>query len=51
MDRDMRLRKVCPQCNTVVHVKRSCRGCGHVFTLKKRKCRLVLIVYGESSEA
>ena len=36
MDRDMRLRKVCPQCNTVVHVKRSCCGCGHVFTLKKK---------------
>ena len=36
MDRDMRLRKVCPQCNTVVHVKRSCCGCGHVFTLKRK---------------
>ena len=32
----MRLRKVCPQCNTVVHVKRSCCGCGHVFTLKRK---------------
>ena len=29
MDRDMRLRKVCPQCNKVVQVKRSCCGCGH----------------------
>ena len=36
MDRDMRLRKVCPQCNTVVHVKTSCCGCGHVFTLKRK---------------
>ena len=36
MDRDMRLRKACPQCNTVVHVKRSCCGCGHVFTLKRK---------------
>ena len=36
MDRDMRLRKVCPQCNMVVHVKRSCCGCGHVFTLKRK---------------
>ena len=38
MDRDVRLRKVCPQCNTVVHVKslRSCCGCGHVFTLKRK---------------
>ena len=36
MDRDMRLRKVCQQCNTVVHVKRSCCGCGHVFTLKRK---------------
>ena len=36
MDRDMRLRKICPQCNTVVHVKRSCCGCGHVFTLKRK---------------
>ena len=33
MDRDMRLRKVCPQCNTVVHVKRSCCGCGNVFII------------------
>ena len=33
MDRDMRLRKVCPQCNTVVHVKRSCCGCGHSVCL------------------
>ena len=32
----MRLRKVCPQCNTVVRVKRSCCGCGHVFTLKRK---------------
>ena len=32
----MRLRKVCPQCNTVIHVKRSCCGCGHVFTLKRK---------------
>ena len=31
----MRLRKVCPQCNTVVHVKRSCCGCGHVVYLEK----------------
>ena len=36
MDRDMRLRKVCPQCNTVVYVKRSCCECGHVFTLKRK---------------
>ena len=36
MDRDMRLRKVCPQCNTVVHVKRSCCGCGHVCSLKRK---------------
>ena len=36
MDRDMRLRKVCPQCNTVVHVKRSCCGCGHVYGDKSK---------------
>ena len=36
MDRDMRLRKVCPQCNTMVHVKRSCCGYDHVFTLKMK---------------
>ena len=36
MDRDMRLRKVCPQCNMVVHVKSSCCGCGHVFSLKRK---------------
>ena len=33
----MRLRKVCPQCNTVVHVKRSVCNCGHAFTSKKMK--------------
>ena len=33
----MRLRKVCPQCNTLVHVMRSCCGCGHVFTLKRKE--------------
>ena len=33
----MCLRKVYPQCNTVVHVKRSVCDCGHAFALKKRK--------------
>ena len=28
---DWRFRKVCPQCNTVVHVKQSVCNCGHVF--------------------
>ena len=31
----MRLRKVCPQCSTVVHVRRSVCECGHAFTLKQ----------------
>ena len=33
------VRKVCPQCNTVVHVKRSVCDCGHAFTSKKKKAR------------
>ena len=31
----MRLRKVCPQCSTVIHARRSVCECGHAFTLKK----------------
>ena len=51
MDRDMRLRKVCPQCNTVVHVKRSCCGCGHVFIINinpRRACAARVTVLGLS---
>ena len=40
-DRSMRLRKVCPQCNTVVHVKRSVCDCGNAFASMKRKARCV----------
>ena len=38
MDRGtgMRLRKVCPQCSTVIHVRRSvCEYGHHAFTLKR----------------
>ena len=37
MDRGtgMRLRKVCPQCSTVIHARRSVCECGHAFTLKR----------------
>ena len=31
----MRLRMVCPQCSTVIHVRRSVCECGHAFTLKR----------------
>ena len=31
----MRLRKVCPQCSTVMHARRSICECGHAFTLKR----------------
>ena len=31
----MRLRKVCPQCSTVIHARRSICECGHAFTLKR----------------
>ena len=33
MDRSS-LRKVCPQCGTVLHVKRAVCGCGHAFPRK-----------------
>ena len=45
----MRLRKVCPQCNTVVHVKRSVCDCGHPFASKKRKARCTAV--GEPENA
>ena len=32
MSQIMRLRKVCPQCGTTVHVKRSRCACGHYYT-------------------
>ena len=40
MDRGtgMRLRKVCPQCSTVIPAKRSVCECSHAFTLKIKAC-------------
>ena len=34
----MCLRKVCPQCNTIVHVKRSVCDCGHALIRMDLKC-------------
>ena len=49
-NRSMRLRKVCPQCNTVVHVKSgSVCDCGHAFASKKRKARCTAV--GEPENA
>ena len=31
----VRLKKVCPQCSTVIHARRSICECGHAFTLKR----------------
>ena len=31
----MRLRKVCPQCSTLIHARRSVCECGNAFTLKR----------------
>ena len=45
----MRLRQVCPECNTVVHVKRSACDCCHAFALKKRKARCTTV--GEPENA
>ena len=36
MDCSMCLRKVCPQCNTMMHVRRSVCECGHVFQSKRK---------------
>ena len=33
-NRFMCLRKVCPQCNTIVHAKRSVCDCDHAFAMK-----------------
>ena len=38
-----RFRKVYPQCNTVMHVKRSVCDCGHAFVSKKRKARCTFV--------
>ena len=48
-NRSMRLRKVRPQCNTVVHVKRSVCDSGHAFTSKKRKAQCTAV--GEPENA
>ena len=32
----MCLRKMCPKCGTIVHVKRAVCGCGHAFALKRK---------------
>ena len=37
MESGMRLRNVCPQCNTIVHEKRLVCGCGHAFSSKRRR--------------
>ena len=43
LDLRMSLRKVCPQCNTVVHVKRPVCDCGHAFASKQRKARCTAV--------
>ena len=48
-NRSMRLRKVFPQCNTVVHVKRSVCDCGHAFASKKRKARCTAVEEPENA--
>ena len=32
----MCLRKMCPKCGTIVHVKRAVCSCGHAFALKRK---------------
>ena len=44
-----RFRKVSPQCNIVVHMKRSVCDCGHSFASKERKARCTTV--GESENA
>ena len=44
-----RFRKVSPQCNIVVHVKRSVCEYGHSFAPKKRKARCTTV--GEPENA
>ena len=36
MEFNLRQRKVCPRCNTLVHVKRAVCGCGHAFASKRK---------------
>ena len=42
-NRSTGLRKVCQQCNTVVHMKRSVCDCGHAFASKKRKAQCTAV--------
>ena len=41
--------KVCPQCDTIVYVKRSVCDCCHAFASKKRKARCTTV--GEPENA
>ncbi len=34
--RSIHLRKTCPKCDTVVHVKRAVCDCGHTFRVKRK---------------
>ena len=36
MESSRPLRKVCPQCDTTLHVKRAVCGCGHTFPSKRK---------------
>ena len=51
MDRGtgMRLRKVCPQCSTVIHARKSICECGHAFTLKREARNTASYHFGEPS--
>ena len=44
-----KFRKVCSQCNTVVHMKRSVCDCGHAFASKKMKAQCIAV--GEPENA
>ena len=37
MESNRPLRKVCPQCDATLHVKRAACGCGHAFPSKRQK--------------
>ena len=49
--RSMYLRKVCRQCNTVVHVKRSVCDFGHAFALTWKKWKAWCTAVGEPGNA
>ena len=49
----IRLRKVCPHCNTILHVRRAVCGCDHAFPSKKKACndKMIAVKHARALES